>query len=232
MNLYIYTDESGVFDKKHNDFFVFGGVLYLSKEDRDIGSRKYIHIERTIYQNNNYNGELKACKISNKHKGKIFRSLNDTIRFGVIVNQNKVYDDIFNDKKSKQRYLDYAYKMMIKKTLQKLDELKIINLDKIINIYIYCDEHTTATNGIYELEEGINQELKTGTYNYTWTKFYPPICKNLNNIILGFYDSKNKTLIRAADIVANRIYSTILCKDKKNNSLKKLSKNVTLIYLP
>ena len=33
MNLYIYSDESGVFDKVHNDIYVYGGVLFLSKED-------------------------------------------------------------------------------------------------------------------------------------------------------------------------------------------------------
>ena len=45
MDLYIYSDESGVFDREHNDFYVFGGVIFLGKEERDIASRKYIAAE-------------------------------------------------------------------------------------------------------------------------------------------------------------------------------------------
>lgn len=101
MDLYIYTDESGVFDKVHNKLFVFGGVMYLSKEDRDIATRKYINVEKNIYSKGLYSGELKASIISNKDKGKIFRSLNDTIKFGVIIHQRQVDNRIFNDKKSK-----------------------------------------------------------------------------------------------------------------------------------
>jgi len=35
MRIFIYSDESGVFDKKHNDLFVYGGIILLSKEQRD-----------------------------------------------------------------------------------------------------------------------------------------------------------------------------------------------------
>ena len=48
MNIFVYSDESGVFDKIHNNFFVFGGLLFLSKEERDVWNRKYIHTENTI----------------------------------------------------------------------------------------------------------------------------------------------------------------------------------------
>lgn len=48
MNIYIYSDESGVFDYLHNDIFVFGGLIFLSKEEKDIASRKYIHAESKI----------------------------------------------------------------------------------------------------------------------------------------------------------------------------------------
>ena len=113
MNLYIYSDESGVFDKVHNDIYVYGGVLFLSKEDKDINARKYKHVEKVIRESKGYdkNIELKACILENKEKSKIYRSLNKCIKFGVIVNQKNIRDEIFSNKKSKQRYLDYAYKM-------------------------------------------------------------------------------------------------------------------------
>lgn len=40
--------------------------------------------------------------------------MNGAIRFGVIVNQKKVLDRIFQSKKDKQRYLDYVYKIGLK----------------------------------------------------------------------------------------------------------------------
>ena len=48
MNVFVYSDESGVFDKFHNDFFVFGGLMFLSKDDRDVWSRKYIAAEKSV----------------------------------------------------------------------------------------------------------------------------------------------------------------------------------------
>ena len=54
MDIYVYSDESGVFDYKHNDIFVFGGILFYSKEQRDVCARKYIHVERIIRKNGNY----------------------------------------------------------------------------------------------------------------------------------------------------------------------------------
>ena len=48
MNLYIYSDESGVFDNKHEKYFVFGGLIFFTKLDRDDASRKYSSIEKQM----------------------------------------------------------------------------------------------------------------------------------------------------------------------------------------
>ena len=37
MNIFVYSDESGVFDNKHNDFFVFGGLIILGTEEKRYG---------------------------------------------------------------------------------------------------------------------------------------------------------------------------------------------------
>ena len=62
MNIWVYSDESGVFDYVHNDFFVFAGVIYLSKEDRDDATHKYIHAENCIRTSGQYDStvELKS----------------------------------------------------------------------------------------------------------------------------------------------------------------------------
>lgn len=89
----------------------------------------------------------------------------------------------------------------------------------IERIYFYVDEHTTSTNGKYELREGLEQELKNGTYNKEYSKFFPSIFPNILSIHLEFCNSKSKLLIRAADIISNRIYylSTNNQKEKIND---------------
>lgn len=52
MNIYVYSDESGVFDQIHEDRFIFGGLIFLDKKSRDIETRKYLNVERTIREHN------------------------------------------------------------------------------------------------------------------------------------------------------------------------------------
>lgn len=228
MDIYVYSDESGVFDKAHNKVYVFGGLIYLNKADKDEYTRKYKKAESDIRANGCYDkhSELKACKISNKEKNKLFRSLNQCIKFGAIVNQESVNDEIFKNKKSKQRYLDYVYKICLKNALNKLIKSKVINPDDVRNIYIFADEHTTATNGRYELKEGLEQEFKVGTINYRYNIFYKPIFTSLDSIQLYFCDSASKILIRAADIVANHIYF------KTTHDMEIQQENLFVSYFP
>ena len=157
---------------------------------------------------------MKACRISNKEKGKLYRSIGGAIKFGVIVNQRNVLDRIFSSKKDKQRYLDYAYKIGLKRALQQLINAGVIG-KCVDNIFLYNDEHSTATNGRYELREGLEQEFKLGTYNMQYDKFFPPLFETMQGLHLKFCDSKKVTLVRAADIVANRIYYMALNRKLK-----------------
>lgn len=208
MNIYIFSDESGVFDCKHNDIYVFGGIVLFSKEERDVCTRKYIHAERTLRESGRYKGvrELKATNITNKDKGELFRALSQYQRFGVVIKQKKVLSRVFDGKKDKQRYLDYAYKIGLKRLFESLITNGKISPDEVKNIFVCVDEHTTATNGIYELRQALEQEFKFGTYNATYSKFFPPIFNNLDSVTVDFCNSEKKTLVRAADIVANRLY--------------------------
>ena len=228
MNIFVFSDESGVFDKVHNKIYVYGGVIFLSKEDKDNNSRKYKHVEKTISTSGGYdnNYELKACRITNKEKAKIYRSLNNCIKFGVIISQERVNDEKFQNKKSKQRYLDYAYKIALKRTLVDLIEKRIIIKEDVENIYCFVDEHTTATNGCYELREALEQEFKIGTTNFKYMKFYPPLFTNLRSLELKYCNSAKIPLIRAADIVANNIYYKAM-----NEKLEK-AENLYIYYLP
>lgn len=227
MDLFIYSDESGVFDKEHNEIYVYGGLIFLGKEQKDGYARKYMAAEKALRgQKYAADEELKACRISNKEKGKLYRSMNGAIRFGVIVNQKRVLDRIFQSKKDKQRYLDYVYKIGLKKAPQKMLIEGSIEKNSIENVHVFTDEHTTATNGRYELREGLEQELKNGTYNMQYDKFFPPVFETLGGIELKNCDSSKVPLIRAADIVANRIYFMAL-----NRNIEKLE-GIYLTTLP
>ena len=229
MNIFVYSDESGVFDKIHNQIFTFGGVIFLSKQDRDNQSRKYLHAENCIRKSSLYtiNQELKACKINNQEKYKLYRSLGQCIKFGAVVDQRRVLDRIFYSKKDKQRYLDYVYKISLKRAFQALNDEGRIDLEQVKNLYIFADEHTTATNGCYDLREGLEAEFKLGTYNYNYGRYFPPVFYNLDSVNLKFCNSCTQTLIRAADIVANKIYH-----DSISNQLLLGKTNLYVTYFP
>jgi len=229
MDIYVYADESGVFYHLNNEFYVYGGTIFLSKQDRDIANRKYLHVERTIRKHNPYyrEKELKASLVSNKHKGDLFRSLNNTIKFGVVIRQELVNEGIFDHKKSKQRYLDYAFKIGIKRAFENLINAQAIVPEEVYNIHINVDEHTTATNGRYELREGLEEEFKNGTINYKWNKIYPPLFTNLKSLNVCYCNSSKQALIRASDVVANRLYY-----HANKSKLYNLENKVHIVYLP
>ncbi len=132
----------------------------------------------------------------------------------VILYQKSVEERIFDSKKSKQRYLDFVYKIALKRTLEELIQNGIIVPTEIENIYIYADEHTTATNGRYELREALEQEFKVGTFNFEKNLFYKPIFPDLKSVHLNFQNSESNILIRAADIIANNLFHSAITSAK------------------
>lgn len=206
MNIFVYGDESGVFDKAHNDVFAFGGLVFLDRESRDVAIRKYIHAERAISAQYG-DAELKASVLSPKHKSGLFRSMNGLIRYAFLVDQQRVIDEIFGNKKSKQRFLDYVFKVGLKKVLVRLIQAGRIDPGEVGGVYVRFDEHSTATDGRYELKEGMEEEFKRGTFNYRYNVFHKPIFPEMRGAVeLEFRNSEKDALIRASDIIANRAW--------------------------
>ncbi|MCY1152619.1 MAG: DUF3800 domain-containing protein [Sphaerochaetaceae bacterium] len=228
MNIYVCSDESGVFDCIHNMYYIYGGIIFIGKNEKDDFSRKYIAAEKEIIKSQLYeNKELKATILKAKHKRSLFNLTKNYFTFGVVINQSKVNKNIFSDKKSKQRYLDYAYKIGLKDALKILIQKGVINTKEDINFIIQTDEHTTATNGCYELKECLLQEFKIGTINYEYNTFFPPILPNIKSLDVKYLNSAKKPLIRTADIIANRIYFEM----RKNGNLQNIP-NVIVRFLP
>ena len=230
MDIFVYSDESGVFDKVHNQYFVFGGLMFLSKTDKDNMNRKYIAAEKAIRASNRFkkSDELKASLISNKEKGKLYRSINNVEKFGIVVQQKLLNDKTFANKKTKQRYLDWVYKYAVKQKFNDLISQQKIIPKEVKRIHFFIDEHTTATNGKYELKESLEQEFKNGNMNFEYQTFHPPLFENLVAVDLHFCNSNVNTLIRASDIVANKLYYHIY-----SNSMENLNtRNFHVVYHP
>lgn len=224
--IFIYSDESGTFDYIHNDYFVFSGLICFGEEEKNIVTRKFIHAENCI--RGERKGELKACFLSNSKKGKLYRSLNNVYKFSVVIKQKSVNRKIYSHKKHKQRYLDYAYKIVIKKCFEVLINKKYIISRKIEFIFVNADEHNTATDGLYELKESLLNEFKNGTFNGTHDFYYPPIFPSIRDVVVTFCNSKNVHLIRAADIIANHCYH--VANQNKGDLFEE--RNMFVYYLP
>ena len=217
MNIYVYSDESGVFD---NDYFVFAGLICIGTNEKEIWSRKYSAVEKTLRKSKGVklDYELKATRITNSEKGKLFRSLNNCYKFGVVIREKNVLDRIYYSKKDKQRYLDYAYKIAVKRAFENLITIKSLDPNQVERIYFYVDE-----------QESLEQEFKLGTYNYHYNTYYPPIFSNIKDIQLQYCNSESKLLVRAADIVANKIY--YLAQNKMYSDINNISK-INIVFLP
>lgn len=135
---------------------------------------------------------------------------------------------VYSDESGVFDKVHYVYKISVKRAFEQLILNKQIIPNEIENIYFFVDEHTTATNGRYELREGIEQELKNGTHNFEYNTYYPPIFPNVRSIDMKFCNSESTLLVRAADIVANRVFYL------QRNDLIKLNaiNDINLIYFP
>ena len=69
--------------------------------------------------------------------------------------------------------------MVLKKCFQTLINYNCISSNEIENIIVCVDEHTTATDGLYELKENLLREFKIGTFNPTYLTYFDPIFPKL-----------------------------------------------------
>ncbi|WAM04212.1 DUF3800 domain-containing protein [Mycoplasmopsis cynos] len=114
MNLYIYCDESGVFDKNHNNFYVISGYIFLNQSEiskavakiwfnwKDIRKIKKIPNKQ----------EIKASFLRRdfKSKRRLLNSLNNYTKFAIIIKLQEVIEKIYNHKRDKQRFQDYPFR--------------------------------------------------------------------------------------------------------------------------
>jgi len=62
MDIFVFSDESGVFDCYHSRYFVFGGLVFLNSMTMESAARRYLSIEKEIRKEN-----LISSEASQKH---------------------------------------------------------------------------------------------------------------------------------------------------------------------
>ena len=237
MKLYVYADESGAFDKVHNDIFVYGGVVLVGADAKADAEHRYAAMEsrlRKAVPGLDDGSEIKASRLDMKSRKRMFTSLERPGRhqFAVIVDQKQLRDEVFDSKKRKQRYLDYALKRGVKSGILDAMKLQGVGPGDVDAISVVVDEHSTSTDGKYNLAESIDEELRCGMFSPTWRTFHPPVFGTwLPKIPVSYVDSSKVAMVRAADVTANWAFMAERDKGTYPRAYEMLSK-ATVLRLP
>lgn len=217
--IYIYMDDSGKMSKNEK-CFSFGGVYFINRENRDNFKRIYKSFIETnkclvckkIKCDKNCI-ELKSNNSSSKFKRRVInlmKNKEDVKTFSITVFNKNINSEIFSNRHSKGRRLDYYQKIIVKQIIKDLLKSKVIskydNLDIILNI----DEAKTASSGIYNLKESIYEELKFGIVNFNYSANFPPIIKGNLSVEINFVNSSKNFLVQSADFLVGYVNSYML----------------------
>lgn len=141
----------------------------------------------------------------------------------LIIDNNKVYDYIINNKASKGRYIDYTIRRLIKSVVQELIKNKKIDSHKNVRLIINIDEQSTKSNGYYNLKDGLTEELLHGISNFNYDTFYNKVLYGKLEIVLSYQDSGKSYLVQAADLIAGttrrKVKDNIENKNNISNNL-------------
>ena len=240
MKLYVYADESGTFDRVHNNIFVYGGIAVAGDERRQDAIRKYLSIERQIHSSDpgrfGDGGELKAARLSMKERHRLYKATGTMgVRFAAIVDQRRVYESIYDSKQSKQRFLDYALKRAVRSCVEGAFGKGLVRREDINAMSVVVDEHSSSTSGKYNLAASIDEEFRTGMYSFpgpTSTFHEPVFSTDFPKVTVAYVDSRTVPLVRAADVIANWTYCAERDKDESPEALRKLAEECIVLRLP
>lgn len=218
--VYINIDDSGKLVNTEK-VAIYAGLVFISKGEKDkfitqyrsiINSIKckYCSQELSSCNTNKSCPELKHNMLKPKHNRQLMNYIKKYSIICCIINNEKVYSRIKEDKASRGRFLDYSIKLLIKDTIKGLIKVGKIDAQKPLKLILNIDEQTTKTNGYYNLKDGIIEELKYGIYSYNYKKTYEPIIYSDLEVSLCYQKSDKSYLIQASDLIAGTIRRTYL----------------------
>lgn len=233
--IYINLDDSGKLSSKE-DISVYGGVVFLSKKEKDKFITQYKKIINEVKCEyckicNHACPEIKNTNIKPEHKRWLMNYIKNYFIVGLIIENKKVYEEILQSKASKGRFIDYAIRRLIKEILKSLIKEGKIDPYKPVKIILNIDQQSTKSNGYYNLHDGILEELKYGISAYNYSAKRKRIVYSDLEILVTYQVSAKSYVIQAADLLAGTIRRTVL--DNMGNYGRALSKFVDLkIKLP
>ncbi|MGY3725181.1 Protein of unknown function [Granulicatella balaenopterae] len=210
-NIYIYIDDSGVLTN-NEEYFIYAGYCFIGDNEKNRANNHYKKIVKRIRRKHDYKGELKAARLSKKHKNSLFKVMQNFYSCSVVIKIDQMNQFVMQDKKAIQRYKDYALKKLVRKMIKNLLKNGIIYPEEQLNLMINIDQQTSAPKGLYNLSEGIKEELSYGIYNFNYDLVLPPLMNRKVTINTIYCISEKNYLIQAADILANRIRSSYVVK--------------------
>lgn len=205
----VFLDDSGVFTKGQDDYFVYAGYVFVGSAAKDEAKRRYRSLSDSIRKKIGHTGELKAKHLAGtKHKRALAKVLEDYESLTCVITLPSIKQSIMENKLSIHRYKDYAIKITIKRKLETLINAGHIDPIKDTELNIYIDEQHTSTDGFYNLKESIREEFVNGIRNLDYGSFHPPLFSGEVVIRVQFCDSSSNYLVQASDILANRMHTS------------------------
>ena len=206
----VYIDDSGALNRNEpSGWFIYAGFVFRSKIEYDNANRLYRNARNIVKQQTGRTDEIKAFGLSIEHKSKLYKALSNYESFSVSVLNKRIAPHILDDKKSICRYKDYALKRAIKEKLTSMISIGLLDPNEDTSLLIFIDEQLTATNGYYDLESSILEELKYGIVNWNYGKYHTNLFNGKLSVNVKYLDSSKSNLIQASDILANRIHAAL-----------------------
>ena len=238
--IYINMDDSGKLSP-HEQVCVYGGIIFLSKKDKD----KFITQYRSIIKNirckychksecNHKCPEIKNTNVLPTDKRRLMNYIKKYCVIALVINNNLVYNHILESKGAKGRFIDYALRRVIKESIKNLIKNHEVNAYQNTKLIINIDEQSTKNNGYYNLKDGLFEELKHGISNYNYGAIISPIIHGEFTLTLSYQNSANSYVVQAADLLAGTIrHKSLQALTNKDETYEELSKFVDFkIILP
>ena len=142
----VFSDESGVFNRINNRFFVFGGLI-LNASNGEVGkvSRLYSRIENDLRKKKRYADldELKASSLAPQNRRALYSAIRPFRKFGIPIDLDCIHPKVFRNKRTCQRYQDYAYSEGLASAFSCLISNGFLSYEEETAIHIISDEHHT-----------------------------------------------------------------------------------------
>lgn len=258
--IYINMDDSGRLIKGEPDelVFVYGGVFFLSQKEQENFARQYKALVNIIkpkycknlkndstinnnfckthsYQNCKYNcPELKSNMLKPHDRRRLLNFIKKYDTSVAVVSNYQLKDSIFDSKASKGRFKDYVIKREVKKIIENLISQNRITSKQPVQLILNLDEQSTVSNGYYDLEITIKEELQFGILNYDYGTYFPPILSSVD-VKVKYKNSYYNYPVQAADLLVGEVrhaYYNYLQNQDFNTYRKRTNFLNTSIYLP